>query len=252
MVVVIRIPATPTEHQVSNLPGLPGFREPSPRRNYVMPNPDLSFAGPGSADATLTEDEPNFPTIEGHSELDVDPSVDDPYAGLLDSGGSLLSEYEGVAALTAEAPSDGVADLDELLAESLDQVREERAVKATRQRVRKSGWTGVDPADAERIRRWELANEWLAVANVALFHRYRCINCSRQQTVFGQLMLRQEHRHLRNTQRWQRTDTNRADLPSEVVVQKWVTPMCTECAYLAGFEMGKGKVTEWKGNCCEE
>ena len=34
-----------------------------------------------------------------------------------------------------------------------------------------------------------------------------------------------------------------ADLPNEVVVQKWKTPMCPACAPQAGFEFRN--VTEW-------
>lgn len=135
--------------------------------------------------------------------------------------------------------------LNELLAESLAATREALEAKAARERRKRGGQSAEQQAeDAERIRRWELAHEWKAVANVALFERYTCA-CGRHQTIFRQLMTRQQHRHLRDSQRWQQADAALTDLPNEVVVQKWQTPMCPACSPQVGFEFRN--VTEWEG-----
>jgi hypothetical protein len=135
--------------------------------------------------------------------------------------------------------------LDALLAESLAESREQLEAKLARDRAKRGGQSAAQKAeDDERIRRWELAHEWKAIANVALFERYRCA-CGRQSTIFRQLMTRQQHRHLRDSQRWQRAESSIADLPNEVVVQKWDSPMCPSCAPQAGFEFRN--VTEWIG-----
>lgn len=158
-----------------------------------------------------------------------------------------------LAALMAEVRSDTdkahaeAGDvLDDLLAESMAEVKEAQAVKNARERLKRGEVSDKErQAGEERIRRWELANEWRPVANVALFERYKCA-CGRQQTIFRQLMQRQEHRHMRGTQRWQQVEAGKADLPNEVAVQKWNTPMCTECSPRAGFTFGAGRVTEWR------
>lgn len=150
--------------------------------------------------------------------------------------------------LLAESQADDSPDdsdpLDELLAESLAATREALEAKQARERAKRGGLSAAQQAeDAERIRRWELAHEWRAVANVALFERHTCA-CGRHQTIFRQLMTRQQHRHLRDSQRWQQADASLANLPNEVVVQKWETPMCPACAPQAGFEFRN--VTEWQ------
>lgn len=148
--------------------------------------------------------------------------------------------------LLTESQSSLEADdpLNELLVESLAAAQEQLEAKAARERAKRGGLSAAQQAeDAERIRRWELAHEWKAVANVALFERHTCA-CGRHQTIFRQLMTRQQHRHLRDSQRWQRADASLADLPNEVVVQKWETPMCPACSPQAGFEFRN--VTEWQ------
>lgn len=147
--------------------------------------------------------------------------------------------------LLAESQANGGTDpLDDLLAESMAATKEALEAKQARERRKRGGQSAADAAEgAERIRRWELAHEWRAVANVALFERYEC-QCGRHQTIFRQLMTRQQHRHLRDSQRWQQADSALTDLPNEVVVQKWQTPMCPACSSQVGFEFRN--VTEWK------
>lgn len=141
----------------------------------------------------------------------------------------------------SEPESDPLA---ELLAESLTATREAAEAKAARERRKRGGQSATEAAeDAERLRRWELAHEWRPVANVALFERHTCLTCGQHQTIFRQLMQRQQHRHLRDSQRWQQVEASLASLPNEVVVQTWETPMCPACAAQAGFSFDR--VTEW-------
>lgn len=152
--------------------------------------------------------------------------------------------------MTADSSIPGLDDLDPLEAlfqESIAASREAQAAKDARERVKRGGLTSAEQAaDAERIRRWELAHEWKPVANVALFERHRCA-CGRQRTIFRQLMQRQEHRHMHGAMRWQQVESSRLDLPSEVAVQKWESPMCPDCISGHGYSFEQGKVTEWQG-----
>lgn len=141
--------------------------------------------------------------------------------------------------------TESIDPLDELLAESLAATREAADAKIARERIKRGGGSAKERAEDEaRIQRWELAHEWKPVANVALFERHECA-CGRHQTIFRQLMIRQQHRHLHMSQRWQQTTASIADLPSEVVVQKWASPICVQCAPRAGFTFNN--VTEWQG-----
>jgi len=137
-----------------------------------------------------------------------------------------------------------VDPLDALLEESLETVREAKEAKAARERAKRGGQTAAEQAeDAERIRRWELANEWKAVANVAVFDRHDC-SCGHVSLSFSQLMTRQQHRHLRDSQRWQATDKNLVDLPSETVYRERHVRMCTNCAPVHGFSLTAATI--WK------
>jgi hypothetical protein len=136
----------------------------------------------------------------------------------------------------------GFGELDDLLAEALTEQRTAREAKEARERTKRGGQSSTErEADAERIRRWEAQHEWRAVANVAQFHRYSC-QCGKHSTVFEQLMERQQHRHLRDSQRYQLTKTTKADLPNEVVIRKTSVPVCPSCALLAGWDLNKSTV----------
>lgn len=140
--------------------------------------------------------------------------------------------------------ADEADPLDALLEESMGAVREAKEAKAARERAKRGGQTAAEQAeDAERIRRWELANEWKAVANVAVFDRYICA-CGSSQLSFSQLMVRQQHRHLRDSQRWQASTKNSAGLPSETVIRERAVLMCGGCAPVHGFDMQNPTI--WK------
>lgn len=147
-------------------------------------------------------------------------------------------------------PETEVDDLDNLLSESLVIRDELREVQAIRERLKRkhsgSGRTPQEVAEDEaRVREWELRNDWEATANVALFERHRCNGCRRQQTIFRQLMLRQVHRTLADTTRWQQVNETVAELPYEIQVQKWESPMCTNCSDAFGFDFKTCDVGEW-------
>lgn len=131
----------------------------------------------------------------------------------------------------------GFDELDSLLSESLASVRESAAAKAAKERMKRGGLSAAEQAaDAERIRRWELAHEWRPEANAALFERLTC-RCGSHSTIFKQLLQRQVHRHLRSSQRWQAVAASRADLPNEVIFKEVKTAMCPACASAAGFDL---------------
>lgn len=136
-------------------------------------------------------------------------------------------------------------DLEALLGEAKAAERQAHEVKEARERVKRGGLTPAQRAEDEaRLREWEARNEWRDVANVALFERHRCA-CGRQQTIFRQLMRKQAHRHLRDSARYVQADAQLAALPQEILVQKWNTPMCTECSPCMGFDFKTMNVKEY-------
>ena len=143
-------------------------------------------------------------------------------------------------------------DLDSLLSESVALRNDEREAKAARERLRKrasgSGRTEAEiAADEARVQEWEMRNNWQATANVSLFEKHKCLNCGRAQTIFRQLMLKQQHRVFPNTVRWQQVDETTPELPCEIQVQKWEVGMCTNCAGEFGFDFQHVAVSEWQG-----
>jgi len=138
---------------------------------------------------------------------------------------------------------DDFSDLNDLLADALSAQKEIADAKAAKDRQKRGGGSSQErAADAERIARWEAAHEWRAVANVALFHRFSCA-CGAHSTVFEQLMVRQQHRHLRDSYRWQLTKTAHAELPNEVTIRKTSSPVCPKCAESKGWVFSN--ITEW-------
>lgn len=137
--------------------------------------------------------------------------------------------------------SDDLPDLDDLLAEAKAEQREARELKEARERRKRGG--ALSEEDLARLREWEAKHEWRDISNTALFNKYHCTGCGRNQTTFSRLMRRQEHRHLRNTERWTTVQDIDPDLPNEVAVQKWTVGMCTNCCHQAGFEFKN--VKEW-------
>lgn len=138
--------------------------------------------------------------------------------------------------------ADGITeDLDDLLAEAMQQRATGEAVKAARARA-KSGY-GNTPEDLERIRRWELANEWRAVASVALFHRFTCA-CRKHSTVFEGMMTEEVGRHNPKNKRWVAvTEPAPAHLPKRTAIRITPVAMCPVCLPAHGFNLADG--LEW-------
>ena len=90
--------------------------------------------------------------------------------------------------------------------------------------------------DQGRIRAWELAKEWLPVANTALFKRYACV-CGFHTTVFEGLMLEQRHRHSSHANRWTVQEAALASLPNKTAIRTAQIPMCQRCAASKGYSL---------------
>ena len=145
----------------------------------------------------------------------------------------------------ADQPNDEaeeeIDELEALLGEAMADKKVADHVKVARAKA-KSGY-GLSADDLERIRKWELAKEWLPVANTALFKRYVCA-CGYHSTVFEGLMLEQRHRHSGHANRWTTQEAALASLPNKTAIRTAQIPMCQRCAAGKGYSL----VTEleWK------
>lgn len=154
----------------------------------------------------------------------------------------LTTKSNDTAPVDDEADGDDLPDLVDLLSESVEQAKEARAVKEAAERRKRGG--ALSEEDLARLREWEARHEWRDIGNTALFCKYHCNGCGRNQTIFMQLLRHQEHRHMKETFRWTATTEAKTDLPNEVAVQKFVVGMCTNCCVHAGFEFKN--VREWE------
>lgn len=134
----------------------------------------------------------------------------------------------------ADDPEEGFDELEELLGEAMKEKQLGETVKQARARAKSGYQLGAD--DLARIRAWELAREWLPVANVALFHRYACA-CGNHQTVFEGRMLEQRHRIQRTSNRWTAQATEQPGLPKKTAIRKSTVPMCQRCTADAGYSL---------------
>jgi len=127
-----------------------------------------------------------------------------------------------------------IDELEALLGEAMADKKLSETVKAARAKAK--GGFGLSADDLERIRRWELAKEWLPVANVALFRRYTC-HCGFHATLFEGLMLEQKHRHDKHANRWTTQETAQAALPNKTAIRKSNVPLCQRCAASQGYSL---------------
>jgi hypothetical protein len=137
----------------------------------------------------------------------------------------------------APAPTsdpDDLTDLDALLGEAMAERSTAQSVADARKKAK--GGYALSPDDLARIRAWELAREWLPVANVALFHRYEC-KCGKHSTVYEGLMLEQRHRHNKTANRWTTQENADSKLPNQTAIRKSQVPMCPACANTKGWDM---------------
>lgn len=178
----------------------------------------------------MTDTELDYDTPDDLDELE--PTAQGKPLEADDEFDELTADLE---ASQGQAPA--TADFDDLeadLAQALSNKREADAVKQARERA-KSRY-GNTPDDLERIRRWELAREWQAVANVALFRRYTC-SCAAHFTVFEGLMLEQSHRTQRTSNRWTRADAAQGDLPNKTALRHSEVAACQACASPKGWDL---------------
>ena len=138
---------------------------------------------------------------------------------------------------TIPAEDDLFADLDALIQDTLTAKAEATEAAAARRRVVEGRQSATEQAaDRQRIAEWEAKHEWRSAAITAIFNRYTC-SCGAQHTIFGQLMLRQQHRSMRLTQRWVAMPCPAPALPKETLLQDHQVTLCTACAGAAGFAL---------------
>lgn len=129
---------------------------------------------------------------------------------------------------------EGFDELEALLGEAMADRKTAEAVKQLRAKAK--GGFGLSTEDQGRIRAWELAKEWLPVANTALFKRYVC-TCGFHTTVFEGLMLEQRHRHSSHANRWTAQEAALASLPNKTAIRTAQIPMCQRCAASKGYSL---------------
>ena len=134
----------------------------------------------------------------------------------------------------ADDPDEGFDELEELLGEALKEKALGEYVAKARAKAR-SGYKLADE-DLARIRAWELAREWLPVANVALFHRYACA-CGNHQTIFEGRLLEQRHRTQAGSNRWTSQASEQPGLPRKTAIRKSLVPMCQRCSAQVGYSL---------------
>ena len=134
----------------------------------------------------------------------------------------------------ADDSDEGFDELEALLGEAMADRKATEAVKQLRAKAK--GGFGLSTEDQGRIRAWELAKEWLPVANTALFKRYACV-CGFHTTVFEGLMLEQRHRHSSHANRWTAQEAALASLPNKTAIRTARIPMCQRCAASKGYSL---------------
>lgn len=91
-------------------------------------------------------------------------------------------------------------DLDDLLAESLQQRDRAKQHKADLRALRNRN-SALDAAERKqamaRVLEWEVTHVWVTKVRIERYDVYTCKQCSRQSTVFNGEWLEQEHKKLR-------------------------------------------------------
>lgn len=142
---------------------------------------------------------------------------------------------------------DDFADLNAAIADQLQLKADAAAAKAARERVKRGGASGfgLQPDDLARIAAWEAAQEWKAVAAVALFEVESCLRCETESERFVQFMRLDHHRALRDSARVVRDDFPNPELPKRVYRQRRIVPMCPDCAESSGWLFDNVQEVDW-------
>lgn len=135
--------------------------------------------------------------------------------------------------------------LDDLLAESMGIVDEATAVAEAKRRLTKDSGQ-LNPREREelqqRIDTWEMVHVWRKVASVAVFHRSLCKCCEQRTENFRHYMQRCEGVKDAKLQRWYRVTEADWHLPKEVIFTESVVDVCSNCAWVEGWDLAAGEV----------
>lgn len=152
--------------------------------------------------------------------------------------------------------SDDFDDLNALLTESIEIVKETKLAAESRKRMKQvHGVTSAErQEDSARVLAWEAQHVWRPEANVARFVEQQCQNCGDCQYLFSGLLQRQSHRHLKDgSKRWVAVESSIASLPNEIQLATMTVPFCLECCDKVGFDLrnaywAEGDKVEWQGD----
>jgi hypothetical protein len=147
------------------------------------------------------------------------------------------STFDATAASDAFS-SDSI--LDDLLADSMQQVAGKIKLKVDRKRLLDTRVMGTERQEIEEsIKRWELAREWVAVANVAMFNTQYWSHCASIHNTFSGLFQRQLHRTSK-VNRWQAVVAQEIGLKYETMHTEAEVAICAECVGEQGFAPEQG------------
>lgn len=174
-------------------------------------------------------------TTEDELELELELDNSEPANS---SDDEIEAEMEGLIEEAAKEDEPDLAnelsDLDDLLNEAMAERKDAQSVAEARKKAK--GGYALSSDDLARIKAWELAREWLPVANVALFHRYECA-CGKHNTVYEGLLLEQKHRHNSTANRWTSQEEPASRLPKKTAVRTTSVPFCPVCSEAKGWKI---------------
>lgn len=136
-------------------------------------------------------------------------------------------------------PPDDLPDLDDLLGVALTQAAVTKADKdlsKARAQLAAGNSGRLTPEDLARIRAWELAHDWTAVANVAVFIQHQC-RCGTYNNTFEGLFIKEQHRRFPDSVQHRRVTGALARLPNETAIQVRAVDLCGDCAPAAGWNV---------------
>ena len=132
----------------------------------------------------------------------------------------------------------GVIDLDDLLAESLEEASASARIKSDRKSLKDTRVSVKEREAMEaRIRAWELAREWKPAAAVQFFNTQLCSDCGSENSTYAGLFQRQVHRNSK-VMRWVldvNGSGNNDGLPREHKESLTEVPVCRDCVTEQGF-----------------
>lgn len=118
--------------------------------------------------------------------------------------------------------------LDDLLADSIKQVQEQKAAKELQSRIRSGKASKDDLAKAGEV---ELKLQWEAVANCEMWQQV-CCQCGSQHATFLQHMVEYSQKFGGSASRWRAVEPEelREGLPVKAIFQTREVFHCSECS----------------------